>query len=521
MLVFRCPNRVYNAWKGPFPMKLNQFRNHLETSYKLFGYQAFLSSRFFFTDPEYVQIELGRNAIDQNIKNTIRVFNGHYSDGKLQYTLNRVLEGTIDKSNMVLYIRFAPPEHFYSEIRYPYDFQSFSTNTLRCIIQQLNVSSSEFMQWSEKSMYIKNIENIYNQNPKEFNRKVIIKCGILIGYLYRPTNEYFFPSYKYEAYRYHEDLRIFNASFFYTPSCSYIFLCIIVCLLFKDVVYLVVAGVTLIFPRFQIVHRYTQKQMKKANIDCVNQLDQLLLHTTNENNHGNHLFIVDNEYLAVLMVDLNEYREPILRQFYEDTPINIFPIHEIDTVRSDCIVFNNDHGSSFSFPTYQYNRNWEPADWLHERLMAFNEEYRYRFEQNELNRRREAERQSLLEFLTEEEAQYQQDKYGNDINRVLDGIRSASPRFIAEFRLSASQIANDNLLDETCTICREDYHVKQRFAQWPCPAHHMFHFDCMLDTLRAGDTCPLCRYPVAAPNLNSIERAFRSVLGRVTPNIFD
>lgn len=126
----------------------------------------------------------------------------------------------------------------------------------------------------------------------------------------------------------------------------------------------------------------------------------------------------------------------------------------------------------------------------------------------------------LRTHLTNEEAQLQQRRYANDIDRIPGRIISASPRFIAEFRLADRQIVTADLLHETCSICVDSFQLNQYYAQWPCLARHTFHFDCMLETLRAGNACPLCRYPVEAADLLNTETAPRLCFGRMVLNIF-
>ncbi len=125
-----------------------------------------------------------------------------------------------------------------------------------------------------------------------------------------------------------------------------------------------------------------------------------------------------------------------------------------------------------------------------------------------------------MAVLTEEEAQYQWRQYENDINRIWQRITSASPRFIAAFRLANRQMVTFELLDKTCSICLDDFQLNQYYTQWPCTAKHTFHFDCMLDVLRAGNTCPLCRFPVEAGDLPNAEAFVRLFLRRMMPNIF-
>ncbi|CAF3731146.1 unnamed protein product [Rotaria socialis] len=508
IFVSRCPNRVYNALEGPFPMNLNKFRNHLQFSYNLFGYQPFFTSRLFVFEPEYIQIELGRNAIDESIENRYRVFYDDYSHGKLLYTFNRVLEPTTDTPHMTLFIKFASSEQSYSQIRYPYHFESFTTNT-----------------WLEKSIYIETIEQIYNRNSTEFNRKVIIKCGILIGYLYRPTDKDVFQTYSNQLYQFNEHVRILDASSSYTPyiSCVIFVICgLFVCLLLTGVGGLVECIISVIIPSPLILHPRIQEQMENSNIDSLDHLDRLLLNTTQDNNYKNYLFIVHDKYLAMFMMDLNEHHDAVFRNFNENIPFHIIPIEKISEVESDCIILNNDnYGRSLDFPTHKYDTDFKPAYWLHERFMVLNGEYRYHYEQEEEVHRRQEERQCLLELMIEEEVQKQESLYGNDINRILDGTRSVSPRFIAEFRLSHLDALNNDLPDATCRICLDDYKINRCSAQWPCQARHTFHFDCMLDVLRAGNMCPLCRHPVESTHQNTIQVSLQFLLERINPNIFN
>jgi hypothetical protein len=69
------------------------------------------------------------------------------------------------------------------------------------------------------------------------------------------------------------------------------------------------------------------------------------------------------------------------------------------------------------------------------------------------------------------------------------------------------QKTNENLIDSdmqkeqmTCMICLEDFQIHHSYARWPCPSNkaHIFHPDCMLNTLRMKNTCPICRHPIEA-----------------------
>jgi hypothetical protein len=545
LIIFQCPNRVYNAWKGPFSINQNEFRNRLEMNSNLIDLKSFFPFDWGFFYSEYIQIELGENIIDQSKKNTLRVFYGHYSHGKLLYTYNRVQKLSIDKPKMTLYVKFASQDQSYSQKRYLYRFQSFSTHTLKCILEQLSISSREYLHWPEKSMYIKKIEEIYDKNPILFNKKVIKTCGILIGYLYRPRNEYVFPGDSYEYYYFTKNVRVFDASSSYTPYISYILVGLFIYFIFKCVVDLVQDISSWINSASSIVHSSIEKQIRTSNLNSLENLDNILLNTTDENNHHDRLFIVHEKYVVMLMIDLREENKEILRRFYENAPLIIIPIDMIKTVRESCIILKNNNSNPWiEFPMRSFKNNFNPEHWLHQRLMIINDEYRLKYvmsqkefsnfdyfsswEREEQLRHleetrlaREEELRRLLLLFTEEETQYQQRHYGNDRDRIVQRITSASPRFIAEFRLSDRQRIPEDLVDTICTICLEDFQLDSCYAEWPCTAKHIFHFDCMLGVLRTKNTCPLCRFPVEPANLPNIETVLRLLFGRMIPNIFN
>jgi hypothetical protein len=52
----------------------------------------------------------------------------------------------------------------------------------------------------------------------------------------------------------------------------------------------------------------------------------------------------------------------------------------------------------------------------------------------------------------------------------------------------------------TCMICLEEFKLADSYEKWPCPSKipHIFHYDCMLNTLRRKNTCPICRHSIEA-----------------------
>jgi len=176
---------MYNAWQGPFPMNFIEFRTYIETPvYGLDDYNATYFLRQLFFPSEYVQVELGENIISESINNTYYLYENAQSDGKLVSIFNQLVERSIDTEKFCVFVNFPEYDQSYWKIPHPYNFQSFHLKTLQCIVKQLNISE----QWSDKSIYINHIKEIYNENIELFNKEVIKKCGILIGYRYRSND---------------------------------------------------------------------------------------------------------------------------------------------------------------------------------------------------------------------------------------------------------------------------------------------------------------------------------------------
>ena len=199
------------------------------------------------------------------------------------------------------------------------------------------------------------------------------------------------------------------------------------------------------------------------------------------------------------------------------------------------VISNNGFTDNISFPLKTRHHYRARMDWLHTRLMILSSRYQYLYvelfflrnvimntnqmiviyfsyeeavlreeeeRQHHLQRMIEAERRHRLQQLIEEETEYQMHEYRNDLSRRFQGITSASPRIIAEYRVNGPLTASDKLMYENCPICIEDYQVKRHYARWSCPAEHMFHFSCILNVLRTGNKCPIYRHPVEALDLS-------------------
>ncbi|CAF4047812.1 unnamed protein product, partial [Adineta steineri] len=262
---------------------------------------------------------------------------------------------TIDTQDITVFVKFAVNDPFYWQIRYPYDFQSFTISTLECIVKQLTNSSTEYIHKSDKPIYSNQIEQIYNENPEVFNKKVIKKCGIMIGYRYRPAY-----SHKYQQFS--SSVRAFDASYHYTCYVDYIVIGAFICFLFKSMIEFIPLISQLIYPPSPTMDFYIQQQMKQSNIASLENLDALLFETSYRNKYYDRLFIVNDKYLIMLMVDLEEKNEKILRQFYEHPPLIIHPIDSIRNVSSNCIMLNTYDGPCINFPVCPNRSRFQPAN---------------------------------------------------------------------------------------------------------------------------------------------------------------
>lgn len=116
---------------------------------------------------------------------------------------------------------------------------------------------------------------------------------------------------------------------------------------------------------------------------------------------------------------------------------------------------------------------------------------------------REEENIQRLKLEREETEELGQRLYGYSIDRP------ASTHFIATLRLEHedNKDVNNNMTleleDKICGICQDDFTTKWKYAKWPCSSQipHIFHYDCMLKSLRKKNTCPFCREEVEAAQL--------------------
>ncbi|CAF2982583.1 unnamed protein product [Rotaria sp. Silwood2] len=226
-------------------------------------------------------------------------------------------------------------------------------------------------------------------------------------------------------------------------------------------------------------------------------------------------------------IDLNEHNPRILGQFYFEQPFIGISVSSITKVVPDGFLIKDKSKQRWiSFPTTTHRMGDNEANWLHNRMMSISEQYKNYYDQEQRIAREQASIQAQkeleahrLDALIHEEELWQQRNFGNDLERMWEGTTSASPRYIAKFRVALHHQVNSDqteLLASSCSVCLDMLQIGEIYDRWPCPGRHVFHEKCILDTLRRKNTCPLCRHPVepAAPFL-SRDIVMRLILQRL------
>ncbi|CAF1266226.1 unnamed protein product [Didymodactylos carnosus] len=161
--------------------------------------------------------------------------------------------------------------------------------------------------------------------------------------------------------------------------------------------------------------------------------------------------------------------------------------------------------------------------WLHGTLLEISSDYQEHYEEQlkieEENRQQLwMQMQQHMDRLIQEEEYIQEQRYRHETD-ILSV--SASSRFIVQFRLNRleNQLpVTQTMIDEKmkCMVCLCEYELHDFYSKWPCVTDlYLFHYNCMLNTLRRQNTCPLCRYEVDPGRSIPMTYIFRSVFGRI------
>jgi len=64
---------------------------------------------------------------------------------------------------------------------------------------------------------------------------------------------------------------------------------------------------------------------------------------------------------------------------------------------------------------------------------------------------------------------------------------------IPEFNINSTTELS-KLKAKNCTICLEDFKIKDKLIYLPC--FHLFHKDCIVNWVKSNSTCPLCKLDI-------------------------
>lgn len=371
---FRVHIYVYNSFFGPFHHNLDEFIEHI---------RDFEKGQSWFKRIEFIQIELGENNIRNpiNTYETIRKYSDPYTRRNHIATYKKVKKPNI-------YIKLPTRSQANFHAHHPFHFSSYSIRTLQCIAKVLQSKSElTYKTWIEKSEYVKYINDEYSKNSTAFNILVLTKCGILIGYLYRPIyDKAFLPTKEYTFYA--NDIA-FDAtrqycSFYPLFLCSLIFAGLFLKALFYFLIYL--SNII----RFKLFHRIgflsfplnlSEKSIEELwllNIEHpphqqLLQLDEFI--DKSEHRFHDQLFIIENDFeqLFVVLFERKLHEELVLENDF--SPFFICPVTDIRKIMLyEGICYGNDLSWIPWSSTMTNEENC--ADWLHGKLMEISKDYK-------------------------------------------------------------------------------------------------------------------------------------------------
>ena len=376
---FQCPNRIYNAWKGPFHLNLEEFITHWDL------YSGNTSTeRWFSLEKEYLQIELGEDKIDDDPRHILRIYYRHPTYAKVLYTFHPIKELNISTFPMQLMVKLPTSLKSNFHKRLPYRFEFFHTDTLKCIARQIGIDKEVYQTNLDNSMHIPLIEEIYDRNATDFNMKVIMKCGILIGYFYDCATEKVYTWHSNEPYVFTFSAAAFDSYASYSPYMTYFLGCLLLLCCIRTIFQILndlLGLVWYIFRRYRpIVSSDIRNILKKFNIDSIQLLDYLLMRTLEEDNYYDRLFFIRKQHLVIFRIDLNERNLNLLSQFHRCTPFTIIDISSIIEINLGCIsVSDGSYENKILLPMIADGSRDSMANWLHGRLMTYSVDYRHRY----------------------------------------------------------------------------------------------------------------------------------------------
>ncbi|CAF0793165.1 unnamed protein product [Adineta steineri] len=484
---FQFHVQVYNAMFGPshftqkqFVKYVNQFKNS----------QSFLSK---FGGIKYIQVELNEDNIQNSISqyDTIRQFSDSQIRDDHIATFKRI-------KHPFIYVKLPTNSQKYFHRHHPIRFQSYSIQTLQCIVRNLPRNSAyTYQTWTEKSEYIQYINEEYAKNSTEFNKAVLTKCGVLIGYLdellyeraFTGRGEHKFTSYDIvlnmtDSYYYSYFLYLFYGIIFIVPfliclkNFSRYLSNIIKFKLFR------LFGICLFSLELspKVIEQLRYLNINGLPHEPLLELDRLIKESSYK--YWENLVIIRNDsgQLFVVLLKMGENKRS--DRVDKSSPFSICPVIQIRKItHTDGICCGKDL-SWIRWPVATTGRH-KYANWLHHQLLGISDNYKRRItlinEENNIQR-----------------SKIEQQRMTENMNNRQTFTTPATAEFIAEFRLQHEhniQVVNMDMMNEqnTCAICLEDLTIGEVYARWPCSGAHLFHYDCMQEVLRTSNTCPICR----------------------------
>jgi hypothetical protein len=374
-IFFQIHIYIYNLLFGPFHQNLEEFIEHIKN---------FENGQSWFKRIEYIQIELGEN----NIQNPISKYDSikKYSDPITRQNHIATYK-KVKKPNIYVKLPTRTQKNFHAH--QPFHFSSYSIRTLQCIVRNLQSNSEiTYQTWIEKSEYVKYIDKEYAKNSTLFNMLVLTKCGILIGYLYRPMYEKAFI--RNQEYKFYNNDVAFEARRQYCSFYPLVICCLIFLWLFlKSLFYLLIYLSNLI--RYKLHFKCSLisyplnlssdviDELWYLNIDDTPheqllQLDELIQRTQHKLN--NQLFIVENEFeqLYVVLLKTKLYENS---QFDNDlSPFVICPVTDIRKILQYRGICYGEDSSWIPWPSTMMTDEHNCSEWLHEELMEISEDYK-------------------------------------------------------------------------------------------------------------------------------------------------
>ncbi|CAF1147269.1 unnamed protein product [Adineta steineri] len=461
---FQLHVQVYNTIYGPFHFNQKQFVEYIK-QYK--NDRSFLSQ---FGRIEYIQVELNEDNIQSSINkyDTIRRYSNPRTRENHIATYKRI-------THPAIYVKLPTSSQNYFHIHHPIHLESYSIETLQCIVRNLPLNSAyTYQTWTEKSEYIQYINEQYAKNSTEFNKAVLTKCGVLIGYLYRPLHEKAFTG-RGEHIFTSNDIAL---NMTHRNDSDQLF---VIMLKTNGNEGLDFADESSPFIVCAV-----------ANIRKITYVDGICYGKDSSWIRWSATAAGADEYANWLHLQLIEISD-IYKQRYEQR-LRYEPDNNL-------LQYRGNEFSTFDNITHRNTckqRSRANTTTMHNNNLSalIHEEKNYQ--------RFKIERQSTIEILT---------------YLFTTPPKPATAEFIAQFRLKHErnkQVVNMDMVNKQikCTPCREDLQLNELYANWPCRGTHLFHYECMLGLLRQGNKCPNCRHEVEGIRAKVLQTALQQSLSR-------